>query len=37
MQAIAQSKRVQEKHLGIKVKGWGGHLKREMDGTVVRR
>ena len=28
--------RVAEKYLRIKVKGWGGDLKRKVDGTVVR-
>lgn len=34
---IAKSKRASDKHLGIKKKGWGGHLRRKLDGSVVPR
>ena len=33
--AIAKSKRTSDKHLGIKKKGWGGSVRRKLDGSVV--
>ena len=35
--AIAKSKRVSDKHLGIKKKGWGGKYKRKVSGETVER
>ena len=35
--AIAKSKRVIEKHLGIKPKGWGSKYRRKVSGEVVRK
>ena len=35
--AIAKSKRVSEKHFGIKKKGWGGKYRKKMSGEIVER
>ncbi|MGL4810641.1 MAG: hypothetical protein ACRCXM_02600 [Beijerinckiaceae bacterium] len=35
--AIAKSKRVSDKHVGIKRKGWGGKYKKKLNGEVVER
>ena len=34
---IAKSRRVHEKHFGIKRKGWGGKYRKKVNGEVVER